>query len=99
MRTVKRMNLRTLSGYAAVAVVLAVGLAGGSAALPATAKPKPAPVPAELIPHCLAEDGGPQQVCIWDSATDGNGQPAAPHNVVILYVSRPGQDPEQFRLK
>lgn len=94
------MNLPSTKHAAIAAVALLAGLAGGSAA-PALAKPKPAaPASVEsLIPHCAAEDGGPQQVCIWDSAVDGNGQPAAPNNVVILYVSRTGQDPEAFRLK
>jgi hypothetical protein len=50
------------------------------------------------LPHCAVEDGGPQPVCIWDSAVDGNGQPA-PDNVVILYVTRPGEDPIGYRLK
>lgn len=90
------MTLRNMSKYVAAALILAAGLAGGSAASPADAKPKPAESP---IPHCLAEDGGPQPVCIWDSAVDGNGLPAAPHNVVILYVSRPGADPEAHRIK
>lgn len=89
------MTLRNMSKYAVAALVLAAGLVGVSAAAPA-AKPKPAE---SLIPHCLVEDGGPQRVCIWDSAVDGNRQPAAPNNVVILYVSRPGQDPEAIRLK
>ncbi|WP_112678844.1 hypothetical protein [Micromonospora saelicesensis] len=89
----------TLNRNAAIAVAaLLAGLVGGSAA-PALAKPKPAAPVESLIPHCATEDGGPQQVCVWDSAVDGNGQPAAPHNVVILYVGRPGQDPEAFRLK
>lgn len=98
MRTVLSM---TLSKHTAIAVAaLLAGLVGGSAA-PALAKPTPAKsAPVEsLIPHCLVEDGGPQQVCVWDSAVDGNGTPAAPDNTVILYVSRPGEDPEAFRLK
>lgn len=97
------MMLRNMSRYAAAtAVALAVGLAGGSVGTAALAKPTPVkqPTPAELlIPHCATEDGGPQRVCIWDSAVDGNRQPAAPNNVVILYVSHPGQDPEEIRLK
>lgn len=93
------MTLRTTSKYVAAALVLALGLAGGSAMAPAAAKPKPATPAETLIPHCLAEDGGPQPVCIWDSAVNGNGQPAAPNNVVILYVTRAGQDPQALRLK
>lgn len=86
------MTLRNMSRYAAAAAVaLAVGLTGGSIGTAAPAE--------QLIPHCAAEDGGPQRVCIWDSAVDGNRQPAAPNNVVILFVSHPGQDPEEIRLK
>ncbi|WP_371409728.1 hypothetical protein OG423_14075 [Micromonospora zamorensis] len=92
-------KLRNVSTIAGVALALGAVLAAGSASAPATATPQ-RPQPAEqLIPACLAEDGGPQPVCIWDSAVSGNGLPAAPKNVVILYVSRPGQDPEAFRLK
>lgn len=92
------MTLRNMSKYAVAALVLAAGLVGVSAAAAPAAKPKPQPAES-LIPHCLVEDGGPQRVCIWDSAVDGNRKPAAPNNVVILYVSRPGQDPEAIRLK
>ena len=98
------MTLRNLSKYAVAAICLVAGVAGGSAftATTADAKPTPqqAPKAVELpIPHCATEDGGPQKVCIWDSAVDGNKTPAAPNNVVFLYVTRPGQDPEAIRLK
>lgn len=92
------MTLRIKAIYAAVPLALAIGFAGGSVATPADAKPKPKPASLP-IPHCATEDGGPQRVCIWDSAVDGNKTPAAPNNVVFLYVSRPGQDPEAIRLK
>ncbi|HEY9415922.1 MAG TPA: hypothetical protein VIQ30_14255 [Pseudonocardia sp.] len=94
------MTLRNMSRYAAGAVALAVAFAGGIIAAPADAKPRPKPAQVgPAIPHCATEDGGPQQVCIWDSAVDGNKTPAAPNNVVFLYVSRPGQDPEAIRIK
>lgn len=93
------MTLRSTLKYAAVAALfLTAGMAAGTTTASATPAPVRQPVES-LIPHCLAEDGGPQQVCVWDSAVDGNRTPAAPNNVVILYVSRPGQDPEAFRLK
>jgi hypothetical protein len=83
-----------LQRIAAAAVLIGAGFLGGGSAPAASAAPT-----TPVIPHCLVEDGGPQPVCIWDSAVDGNRQPAAPNNVVILYVSRPGDDPAAYRLK
>lgn len=91
------MTIRALAKYAAAAAVLAVTFAGGTFTANALASPDEPQTP--QIPHCQAEDGGPQPVCIWDSAVDGNGTPSGGDRVVILYVSRPGQDPQAYRLQ
>jgi hypothetical protein len=94
-RTVAAMRLQTVSRIAAAVALIAAGLLVGGPSATSAAPSRPA----ETIPHCLAEDGGPQPVCVWDSAVDGNGAPAAPNNVVILYVTTPGQDPVAHRIK
>lgn len=89
------MTIRALPKYAAAIALAAAAFAVGTLTTSAAASTPDRP----QVPHCGSEDGGPQPVCIWDSAVDGNGTPAAPNNTVILYISRPGQDSEAIRLK
>lgn len=96
------MRLQIAYRLATSAALLVVGAGFGAAGV-VLASPdtptRPVETATEQIPHCEYEEGGPQPVCIWDSAVDGNGLPAAPDNVVILYVTAPGQEPVPYYLK